>query len=298
MRLLDPKRLHELAALSYLNRLSQLHGPEGPQRFGELLGAVQRIGTVLPFDIVEVPLTVFMTLNADERPLENGECIVLHDLTTQVGEHMTLQVLDDDELLLHRGDPPDPAALCTRAVVYRFERKDLVLLEGEPNALPRTGGWPSEYTVPTFTDLDECLDFYARRARTSSCDLLRACWYKPDDRLVLVNEPEKAMRDSLHAHLSARLRGHERVVAREAEVNPTRPVNIEVTWPFSVHRALIEIKWMGRNVNRAGNNLSMDYGPERAREGSRQLVELPRGVQDPQSTARAPRISHGVRRTA
>lgn len=88
-----------------------------------------------------------------------------------------------------------------------------------------------------------------------------------------MNHPEKIMRSSLAQHLRSSLRDLKVVrVNEEQNQSETEPVDIEVSWGFTTHIALLEIKWLGKCLKSSGDELAAyTHSESRAREGVPQL---------------------------
>jgi hypothetical protein len=130
----------------------------------------------------------------------------------------------------------------------------------------------SQFSVPTFSNLREALQRYAREnVRESTCYVFRKIW-KDENRLFLITLPESLMRDSLMQFLNNRM-GGDHDVWPEQKVNERHPVDIRVQPRFQTNRLmLIEIKWMGDCANSEGR-VTWQPRDARAQEGATQLAE-------------------------
>lgn len=173
----------------------------------------------------------------------------------------------------------DIASAC---VVYEFAPRDesfheAIVLPDREVHLPNPNGYPSSLAAPTFWELEDVLVHYHQSlALNGTCKILKTAWANDGHarRLVFVNHPEQIMRSSLAQHLRSSLRDLKAVrVNEEQNQSETEPVDIEVSWGFTTHIALLEIKWLGRCLNATSDQLaSYTYSDSRARDGVPQLA--------------------------
>jgi hypothetical protein len=89
-----------------------------------------------------------------------------------------------------------------------------------------------------------------------------------ENRICFKKKPEARMRQSLYQFLRAYLQDAE--VRPEQNNDETHPVDVKVSWLFSIQRAIIEIKWLGDS--RDNGVIGTSYRPARANEGATQLA--------------------------
>ena len=185
-----------------------------------------------------------------------------------------IQTLSDAVLVEVRAEgifarPRRPGELSTDiamdCVVYEFAprgesfREAIVLPDREVD-LPNPNGYPSSLAAPTFWELEDALNHYHQKlARNGTCKILKAAWADDGEqrRLAFVNHPEKVMRSSLAQHLRSSLRDLKVVrVNEEQNQSETEPVDIEVSWGFTTHIALLEVKWLGKCLKSTGEELA------------------------------------------
>ena len=130
----------------------------------------------------------------------------------------------------------------------------------------------SQFSVPTFSNLREALQHYAREnVRESTCYVFHHVW-RDHNRLFLTAKPEAIMRNSLTQFLRNRLDA-EHDVWPEQNVDESHPVDVQVKPRFSNNRLmLIEIKWLGWSVA-ADGHVTARHGNPRAQEGADQLAQ-------------------------
>ena len=164
-------------------------------------------------------------------------------------------------------------ALAATAVVYHYQAAQEEFLAGtqRKTVLRLDSSARSQFAVPTFADLRQALQRYAREnVRESTCYVFRKVW-QDDNRLFFKAGPESLMRDSLLQFLSNRLGGNHDVWP-EQKVNEKHPVDIRVQTRLSNNRLmLIEIKWLGDSVA-ADGHVTAAHRDSRAQEGADQLA--------------------------
>jgi hypothetical protein len=221
---------------------------------------------------------VFATLDGNRVDWngEKGKETEPSQLAGVLAEGGLVQVLPNGKLLAWPQTPEadDLGSLNEIAVVYLWrDQGESFVVEHAFKTVRNPNGYPSAVAPPTFFLLADALNYYdTRLARYSTCHILRRAWHD-ERRLVLVNKPEKIMRNSLAQHLLGTLRDHAEV-REEQNVSETQPIDIKVTWSLAEHISLIEIKWVGRSVDGDGEELSTEYwSPSRPREGAKQLAD-------------------------
>jgi hypothetical protein len=131
----------------------------------------------------------------------------------------------------------------------------------------------SQFFINYFTDLRQALIAYRdSMARTSKCHLLREAWVD-ENRLFFVHKPEFRLRKSLHNYLYAYLRHDEIDLREEQNVDDSDPVDIKIVWRMENRSAIIEVKWIGKSLNKHLGKITADYFDSRARSGAKQLAE-------------------------
>lgn len=160
------------------------------------------------------------------------------------------------------------------AVVYHCAGWQEEFLAGDQRKpVPRyDSSTRSQFSVPTFGNLREALQHFAREnVRESTCYIFRKIWHDAN-RLFLTAGPESLMRDSLTQYLRNRL-GAEHDVLPEQNVNEKNPVDIRVQPRLRNNRLMIiEIKWLGNSVAPDGH-ITARHRDSKAQEGANQLAE-------------------------
>lgn len=195
----------------------------------------------------------------------------IHSVDTQ---NLIVKLVDEDNVVLYQPDEIDIVTLSDSTFIYhwRLDRShsDQFYVKREliPFSDELTPDEGSFFAVRTYSDLDEALINYRdnialmckNRALTESMTPERL-FYKPS--------PEGLLQEALNEYLEYHLRNCD--VKREHNVDDSHPVDIFVKWRGTNHMALIEIKWVGKSLNKEGN-VGVKYYDKRANEGAVQLA--------------------------
>ncbi|NDV47911.1 hypothetical protein D0T49_12735 [Paludibacter sp. 221] len=139
--------------------------------------------------------------------------------------------------------------------------------------LPKVPGTDSCFAVSTFKSLEEAMSHYKTSVvRFADCLHIKTALHS-EERIFFKPHPEHLLRDSMVYFLKARLRGEGLEVRPEQAVDTSHPVDVKVTWGFTNHIALIEIKWLGKSLNNDTLTFTSNYTDSRARDGATQLAE-------------------------
>ncbi|UOY08912.1 hypothetical protein L0P88_10240 [Muricauda sp. SCSIO 64092] len=220
-------------------------------------------------------ITVFAPLVEDVRlseiaPSVNKAATV--DIFASVScKHLVIEVLEG-QISYCTDWVPDIEEIRNKAIVYCLNKDGEVFYgKTEVSTLPELMDTESYFQHPTYKDLEEAFEEYElKRAKNSSGPFLKNAWHE-ENRIFFVPGPESIMRDCLHDFLSIRLRGSPEVMP-EQYVDRSRPVDIKVTWTYSSHVALIEVKWVGKSYDSVKDKLTAKSDTH-ARSGADQLVQ-------------------------
>ena len=164
--------------------------------------------------------------------------------------------------------------LAKTAVVYHYQEWKEEFLAGNhrKSVLRLDPSSRSQFSVPTFSNLREALQHFAREnVLESTCYIFRKIWHDLNY-LFLVEGPEAIMRESLTQYLRNRL-GGEHDIFPEQNVNEKNPVDIRVQPKLQNNRLMIiEIKWLGNSVALDGH-VTATHRDHRAQEGAKQLAK-------------------------
>lgn len=271
----------DLASRIYAVEIERVHGARGIENMRDVLRVVKHIYTLHSPQSFTLGLVVFSALD-DGAKLLDGDPPATADSYDGLGDTTGMvEILANGRF---RSWPIDFGLLdklSESAVVYAysedlFDESEVMIVKGRALGVPNPNGYPSAFAPPTFWELDQALAYYRTdMAARSTCKILKNVWApeSEDRRLILQNYPEEPLRESLAQHLRSTLRDHLRVLVKEEQnVSETEPVDIEVSWSLTTQLALIEVKWLGKCLNKAGDGLaSYSYGNARADSGYNQL---------------------------
>ena len=188
--------------------------------------------------------------------------------------NLTVRLVDDDSVIIYRDDEIEMGTLLERTFVYFWERgnenPDHFFINGtlEPFSDGVTPDEGSFFAVRTYGDLDEALINY-RDNIAPMCVGRALIESMIPTRLFFYPGPEDLLQEALYEYLESRLRNCD--VNREHNVDNSHPVDIIVRWRGTNHLALIEIKWIGKALNKEGA-IGTTYSDARANEGAAQLI--------------------------
>lgn len=171
--------------------------------------------------------------------------------------------------------PADLSAIMQTGLIYRLQQ-GVETFSVNGTSLPVTKiipGAVSQFCLNTFTDLKDALVAYRdAMARTSKCTLLQQAW-ADDNRLWFLPKPEFRLRRALHNYLYSYLRHDDIDLREEQNVDDSHPVDIKVVWRMENRSAIIEVKWVGKSLDRDTRTVTASYTDGRARLGAKQLAE-------------------------
>lgn len=277
----NSEAMAKLAQSHYQIFVENQYGAPGTAALQKVLAAARKIYDIRTPE--SFPVGLLVTARVDGSATNDAEFVPAD------GVH-EIQTLSDAVLFEVRAEgifarPRRPDDLSTNiavdCVVYEFAprgdlfREAIVLPDREVDLL-NPNGYLSALAPPTFWELEDALNHYANHlARSGTCKILKTAWADDGEnrRLAFVNYPEHIMRSSLAQHLRSSLRDLKAVrVNEEQNQSETEPVDIEVSWGFTTHIALLEIKWLGKCLKSTGDELaSYTHSDSRAREGIPQL---------------------------
>ncbi len=188
------------------------------------------------------------------------------------GTELTIEVRENSDLLVSVDFIPSVDVLRANALVYKREQAvETILGKTQQKLLPQIPNAESCFSVKTYKELDAALeDYKVKVARFSdNCLYLATVWLDPN-KIFFKPKPEHSMRDSLTYFLQIRLRNTE--VRPEQVVDKSHPVDIKVTWDYTINLALIEIKWLGKSLEQRRESFKQNYTHGRALEGAEQLA--------------------------
>lgn len=272
----DLQELKKIAERLYIPLITQEHGAEGEAALQKVMEVLHRIYKHIEPEVYKHVIIVFKPLNDGDRPIPVKGAITITDVSVlplTVKGPITIQVLDNGQLLLWNNKKADVRKLAKIAVVYLYKNfEEFFLANDVESVVPKVNpAYASIFSIPTFSDLQSALDHYrTKMVRYSSCKILSQSW-DDDNRIFLKNAQEWVMRDSLTQFLKCHLRG-DLEVRPEQIVDESHPVDIKVTWWGTNRLSLIEIKWLG-TPKFADGRIGRMYSDRRANEGAKQLAD-------------------------
>ena len=209
-------------------------------------------------------------LNIDKVATSYAEAVSVEIFAGVNCTDLVIQITDD-KVFYSTDWTLDPDAFRQDSIVYRLQgSNEFFYGKTQLSTLPTLPDSESYFQFKTFKDLEEAFEEYEiKRARHSSCPYLKDIWTSPN-RILFVPGPEEIMQESLYDFLSVRLRGSPEVMP-EQNVDRSHPVDVKVTWKYSSHVALIEVKWLGKSLSDSGGVVTRTDVD--ARDGATQLDE-------------------------
>lgn len=188
-------------------------------------------------------------------------------------DNLSIQINSLDEVLITTS-PIIITDITPTDFVYQYTpKKEMFHTKTNICDLPKVPGTDSCFAVSTFKSLEEALSHYKTNVvKHADCLHIKAALHS-EKRIFFKPHPEYLLRDSLVYFLKARMRGEGLEVRPEQAVDTSHPVDVKVTWGFTNHIALIEIKWLGKSLNSDTLTFTSNYTDSRARDGATQLAE-------------------------
>jgi hypothetical protein len=197
-------------------------------------------------------------------------CYSFQNLSHLSGSQLTIEVRENLYIFVSSDFIPDIDTIRNNAIVYKWENcEEVILGKNEQRHLRKNPYSDSYFAISTYKKLDVALeDYKVRVASVSRCPYLKDVWFN-NKKIYFNSSPEELMRDSLHNFLYGQLRGAE--VRPEQNMDASHPVDIKITWSLTNRLAIIEIKWLGRSLNKDGNRITQNFTQSRALQGADQL---------------------------
>jgi hypothetical protein len=188
-------------------------------------------------------------------------------------DNLAIQIKSLDEVIITMS-PIAITDITPTDFVYQYTpKKEMFHTRSTTCDLPKVPGTDSCFAVSTFKSLEEALSHYKTTVvKYADCLHIKTALHS-EERIFFKPHPEYLLRDSLVYFLKARLRGEGLEVRPEQAVDTSHPVDVKITWGFTNHIALIEIKWLGKSLNSDTFTFTSNYTDSRARDGATQLAE-------------------------
>lgn len=193
-------------------------------------------------------------------------------LRTAVSDVMLIALSEQGTVRVWGVSNIDPSWFDDSILRYELDRGSERLVRGGSASIiePFIRGMRSALAAQCYVNIRDALEHYKiSKALTCSCPILEGAFHD-SQRLLWINQPEETMRKSLAAHLTSFLRDAE--VREEQPLDDAHPVDIKVTWSANHRIAAVEVKWVGKSVNEAGDDIGTSYTDNRAQAGAAQLA--------------------------
>jgi len=232
------------------------YGEVGLKSLLQITDAASNFYKYIPLD-EKFKLVFYKSLdNANSLPVlfPSEYCIVtdFSSLASNTSKQFVVEVIDETTIYILVGKSISISSFIANSVVYSFTNGDEVVFgKATQVTLVKAPGVVSYFATPTFKHLDDALEHYKIFvARRSKCDTMNKAWFDPTNRILLKGgTPEDHFKKSLYSFLSHYVRGE---VKEEQNVDDSKPVDLKISFDFSSHIALIEVKWLGKSINTLG----------------------------------------------
>lgn len=272
-----PDIIVEVCKDSHVPMVQAVFGDSGVEAVFQVMEAVKALYQYVDPERIGGQVVIFRVVastNATPVPLPIGPAVDWAALANQAINDLVLEVAADGRSYHRTLDEAKPEDIALEAVVYRYQagNEEFLASSQSKRVLRLDPSARSQFSVPTFSNLREALQCYAREnIRESTCYVFKHVWYD-NNRLFLNAGPEEKMRNSLLQFLRNRI-GGDHDVWPEQIVDESHPVDIRVQPRFTNNRLmLIEIKWLGDSVA-ADGHITARHREDRAQKGANQLVQ-------------------------
>jgi len=268
----DINTIRELLSTDYISCIFNDYGSNGVSNLKMILETIPIIFRNINlhnFDSILVFKSDAFNL---EEQVDNYLAIQNYIHLASVEErNLVIQVKNLDEIVISISDIKITDILPTDFVYQYIAQKEMFHTRTAICDLPKVPGADSCFAISTFKELDEALLHYKTSVvKYAECQYVKTAMLS-DNRIFFKPQPEHLLRDSLVYFLRVRLRGEGLEVRPEQNVDASHPVDVKITWGFTNHIALIEIKWLGKSLNQSTLTFT-EYSASRARDGAEQLA--------------------------
>ena len=260
----------------YLIMITDDYGSDGFERMMLLTDAIIKIYRHLNFlsfsrIIIYSPFekASFLESIPNSKPVRYYS---FQNLSQLSGSQLTIEIRENLDLYVSSEFIPNIETIKPNAIVYQWKNHEEVIFgKTEHRPLRRIPFSDSYFATQTYKQLEVALeDYKVRIARVSNCHYLEDAWFN-NNKIYFKSGPEHFLRDSLRQFLYYQIRDAE--VRPEQNVDSSHPVDMKITWSFTNRLAIIEIKWLGRSLNHAGDSITQNYTQARAVRGAEQLKD-------------------------
>lgn len=270
----DIQAIRELLSLDYTSCILDDYGSSGINNLKVILEIIPSIFKFIHLSNFST-VTIFISdsYNLSEHLPHCSNIQNFAHLGSFNGDNLVIQVRNLDEVLVSTSVVAVNDILPTDFVYQYTPMKERFYTKTVICELPRIPGTDSCFAISTFKSLDEALNHYKTTVvKHADCLHIKNALHS-DQRIFFKPHPEHLLRDSMVYFLKARLRGEGLEVRPEQIVDTSHPVDVKVTWGFTNHIALIEIKWLGKSINPDTLTFTSNYTDSRANDGAKQLAD-------------------------
>lgn len=264
--------IKELLSTDYTSCIHNDYGNNGVNNLKivlETISTIFRNINLHNFDTISVFMSDAFNL---EEQIDNFQTIQNYTHLASIEErNLFIQVKSLDEIVVSTSVVQITDILPTDFVYQYTAQKEVFYTRTATCDLPKIAGTDSCFSISTFKELDEALLHYKTSVvKYAECQHIKTATFS-ENRIFFKPQPEHLLRDSLVYFLRVRLRGEGLEVRPEQNVDTSHPVDVKITWGFTNHIALIEIKWLGKSFNQSSLTFT-EYSASRARDGAEQLA--------------------------
>ena len=270
----DIKAIREFLSSDYTSCILDDYGSAGINNLKVILEIIPTIFKfVHPRNFSSVTIFKSDSFNLSERFSNCSNIQNFSHLGSFNSDNLVIQVRSLDEVLVSTSEITVTDIVPTDFVYQYTPLKEQFYTKTTTCELPQVPGTDSCFAISTFKSLEEALYHYKTTVvKCADCLHIKTALHS-DERIFFKPHPEYLLRDSMVYFLKARLRGEGLEVRPEQAVDTSHPVDVKVTWGFTNHIALIEIKWLGKSLNSDTQTFTSNYTDSRARDGAKQLAE-------------------------
>lgn len=272
-----PDIIAEVCKDSHVPMVQAVFGDPGVEAVFQVMEAAKALYQHVDPERIGGQVIIFRIVasgNSAPAPLPTGPAADLAALANQTIDDLVLEVAADGCAYLGALGDEKAEDIAIRAVVYRYQAgiEEFLASSQTKRVIRLDTSARSQFSVPTFSNIREALQRYAREnIRESTCYVFKHVWYD-SNRIFLKAGPEENMRNSLLQFLRNRL-GGDHDIWPEQNVDESHPVDIRVQPRYTNNRLmLVEIKWLGDSVA-ADGHVTARHRNARAQEGADQLLQ-------------------------
>ena len=271
-----PELIAVVCEQSHVPMVQSVFGDPGVEAIFQVMATAKDLYRHVEPSRISGQVVIYHAVLSDEDDLDPpvGTTVDMSSFANQNIVDLVFEVYSDGLVCQRSLERRTLEELAENAVVYHYQNRQEKFMAKDQNkaVICLDPSSHSQFSVPTFSNLQEALKLYAlENISESTCYTFRNVWYDAN-RLFLKAGPEEVMRDSLVQYLRNRLAGDHNVWPEQV-VDESHPVDIRVAPKFINNRLmLIEIKWLGDSVA-ADGHITAQHRNARAQSGADQLMQ-------------------------